>query len=216
MTPGGGQDSLNLTGTQPRTACHLACGGSYAGSHVFSLARCQCGGHGLRRGRLRTARGRHGRLGGMARRFLLWMHCQRLLSLCHRLSADCEVEKDRLGPASSPYRWYSCSLPLCWRILPAFPPARLSMSASDAEVLNGRSTRAGPSSPLPSLSLSRDHITEAFQRSVDGGATLDLAHKGLTDVGEDGAAELANVGQDRDDGSDNPVVRYYNILLRVF
>ena len=62
-------------------------------------------------------------------------------------------------------------------------------------------------SPLPSLSLTRDHITEALSKSPDGGATLDLAYKGLTDVGESGAEELATVGQDEEAESDSPVVR---------
>ncbi|KAH9857083.1 RAM signaling pathway protein-domain-containing protein [Lenzites betulinus] len=63
------------------------------------------------------------------------------------------------------------------------------------------------SSPLPSLSLTRDHITEALVKSPDGGATLDLAYKGLTDVGESGAEELANVGLDEEIDSDSSVVR---------
>ena len=63
-------------------------------------------------------------------------------------------------------------------------------------------------SPLPSLSLTRDHITDALAKSPDGGATLDLAYKGLTDVGESGAEELATVGQDEEADTDSPVVRY--------
>ena len=82
------------------------------------------------------------------------------------------------------------------------------MSAADAVSLKGRSVRTGSSSPLPSVSLSRDHIIEAVKKSKDAGATLDLAHKGLTDVGEDGAEELANVGQEAETGGDSTVVRY--------
>ncbi|KAH9951890.1 RAM signaling pathway protein-domain-containing protein [Amylocystis lapponica] len=83
------------------------------------------------------------------------------------------------------------------------------MSSSEAEVPSGRlsshTIRNGVSSPLPSISLSRDHITEALSKSPDNGGTLDLAHKGLTDVGESGAEELATVGQE--DGGDSTVVR---------
>lgn len=76
------------------------------------------------------------------------------------------------------------------------------------------SLRNGVSSPLPSISLSRDHINEALCKSPDNGATLDLAHKGITDVGESGAEELANVGQEN--GTDSSVIRYaacYHIYL---
>ncbi|KAI8998457.1 RAM signaling pathway protein-domain-containing protein [Trametes punicea] len=62
-------------------------------------------------------------------------------------------------------------------------------------------------SPLPSQSLTRDHITEALAKSPDGGATLDLAYKGLTDVGESGAAELASVGQEREADTESTIVR---------
>ncbi|KAH9945938.1 RAM signaling pathway protein-domain-containing protein [Epithele typhae] len=86
------------------------------------------------------------------------------------------------------------------------------MSGSDgARSLRKSSTasRTPSSSPLPSLSLTRDHITEALSKSPDGGATLDLAYKGLTDVGESGVEELASVGtdEDGDDLMDSPVVR---------
>ncbi|OCH95055.1 hypothetical protein OBBRIDRAFT_746629 [Obba rivulosa] len=50
----------------------------------------------------------------------------------------------------------------------------------------------------PALSLSRRHITEALAKSSDNGATLDLAHKELMDVGESGAAELASLGTETD------------------
>ncbi|KAH8106781.1 RAM signaling pathway protein-domain-containing protein [Cristinia sonorae] len=83
------------------------------------------------------------------------------------------------------------------------------MIPSDADALNGRSTpaRNGSLSPLPSVSLSREHITEALSKSPDGGATLDLAHKSLTDVGEDGAEELATIGRDDDDGTEGALIR---------
>lgn len=96
------------------------------------------------------------------------------------------------------------------------------MSASDGEPSLRKlpsSLRNAVQSPLPSLSLTRDHITEALAKSPDGGATLDLAYKGLTDVGESGAEELATVGQDGEIVTESPVVRYasftHSILLRV-
>lgn len=69
------------------------------------------------------------------------------------------------------------------------------------------SAKAGVPSPLPSLSLSREHITDALNRSTDNGATLDLAHKNLTDVGEDGAEELFAISQGQEDGARNTVTR---------
>ncbi|KAI0664592.1 RAM signaling pathway protein-domain-containing protein [Cubamyces menziesii] len=64
-------------------------------------------------------------------------------------------------------------------------------------------------SPPPSLSLTREYITEALAKSPDGGATLDLAYKGLTDVGESGAEELASIGldEDADANGESTVVR---------
>lgn len=84
------------------------------------------------------------------------------------------------------------------------------MAGPDGEVLQGRITPSknnGVHPSLPSISLSREHITEAFKKSPDGGATLDLAHKNLTDVGEDGAEELASVGQDEEQAEESAVVR---------
>ena len=83
------------------------------------------------------------------------------------------------------------------------------MPQSDAESLSsrGRVPWTNDALPSPSLSLSRDHITDALQRSLDDGATLDLAHKNLTDVGEDGAEELANVGQGHSTEGQNRVTR---------
>ena len=84
------------------------------------------------------------------------------------------------------------------------------MAAVGAELVQTRSTAAranGVPLPLPSVSLSRDHITEAFKKSPDDGATLDLTHKNLTDVGEDGAEELANVGQGETAAGESTVVR---------
>ena len=69
--------------------------------------------------------------------------------------------------------------------------------------------RNGVLSPgLPSVSLSRNHITDALAKSSDRGATLDLTHKNLTDVGEDGAEVLATFLRDSDDETDSRVARY--------
>ncbi|KZT28456.1 hypothetical protein NEOLEDRAFT_1129232 [Neolentinus lepideus HHB14362 ss-1] len=57
-------------------------------------------------------------------------------------------------------------------------------------------TRNGKYSPWPSTSLTHVHITEALLRSPDKGATLDLSHKGLTDMGESGVEELATIGRE--------------------
>ena len=84
------------------------------------------------------------------------------------------------------------------------------MSGSDGEHSTRKSSTASRNaalSPLPSLSLTRDHITDALAKSPDGGATLDLAYKGLTDVGESGAEELATVGHDEQAGTESSVVR---------
>jgi hypothetical protein len=66
------------------------------------------------------------------------------------------------------------------------------MLVSDVDRAAGRS---GALSPLPSASLTEEHIAEALQQSPDGGATLDLTHRSLTDVGEDGAEHLATASR---------------------
>ncbi|KZV69010.1 hypothetical protein PENSPDRAFT_493463 [Peniophora sp. CONT] len=55
-----------------------------------------------------------------------------------------------------------------------------------------------PSSPTlsTSTSLTLDTIAGALLRSEDAGQTLDFGHLGLTDVGEDGAEELATQGRE--------------------
>ncbi|PCH38160.1 hypothetical protein WOLCODRAFT_161344 [Wolfiporia cocos MD-104 SS10] len=58
----------------------------------------------------------------------------------------------------------------------------------------------GAPSPLPSLALTRAQITEALSKSSDNGTTLDLAHRRLTEVGEEAAEELAALGQETEDG----------------
>lgn len=93
------------------------------------------------------------------------------------------------------------------------------MSGSDGEhpLRKSPSTlRNAALSPLPSLSLTRDHLTDALAKSPDGGATLDLAYKGLTDVGESGAEELATVGQDDDNVTESPVIRYDRLPVYSF
>lgn len=60
-----------------------------------------------------------------------------------------------------------------------------------------RKDKDSPASPaLPPTSLSPAHIAEALVQSHDGGATLDLTHKNLTDVGESGAEQLATIGRE--------------------
>lgn len=83
------------------------------------------------------------------------------------------------------------------------------MPSSDADSLQARmvSAKTGPHSPLASVLLTREHITEALKKSTDNGATLDLAHKSLTDVGEDGAAALAGIGQGLEDDKHDNVSR---------
>jgi hypothetical protein len=63
-------------------------------------------------------------------------------------------------------------------------------------------------SPLPSPSLTRAHLSDALAQSPDKGATLDLTHKGLTDIGEFGAEELAAVGREDPLQDESSVVRY--------
>lgn len=75
------------------------------------------------------------------------------------------------------------------------------MSVSDADRAAGRTSpfpvtsRHGALSPLLSASLTEEHIAEALRQSSDNGATLDLTHRNLTDVGEDGAKHLATIGR---------------------
>ncbi|KAG2157611.1 RAM signaling pathway protein-domain-containing protein [Suillus bovinus] len=75
------------------------------------------------------------------------------------------------------------------------------MSVSGVDRAAGRTSpflgtsRHGALSPLLSASLTEEHIAEALRQSSDNGATLDLTHKNLTDVGEDGAKHLATMGR---------------------
>ena len=70
------------------------------------------------------------------------------------------------------------------------------------------SAKSGPHSPLASVLLTREHITEALKKSSDNGTSLDLAYKNLTDVGEDGADELANIGQGQEHATHSIVSRW--------
>jgi hypothetical protein len=51
-----------------------------------------------------------------------------------------------------------------------------------------------PPSPTSTSTLNPSHISEALSKSEDNGATLDFSHRGLTDVDEYSAAQLAVVG----------------------
>jgi hypothetical protein len=69
----------------------------------------------------------------------------------------------------------------------------------DRVVLRPLQTQDSPNSsspPLPSTSLSSVHISEALLQSPDDGATLDLTHRNLIDVGETGAEQLATIGRE--------------------
>ncbi|KAL4065259.1 RAM signaling pathway protein-domain-containing protein [Scleroderma citrinum] len=73
------------------------------------------------------------------------------------------------------------------------------MASSGVDRVAGRmspflSGKSGALSPLPSISLTEEHVAEAIQQSPDNGITLDFTHKGLTDVGEDGVERLATIG----------------------
>lgn len=85
------------------------------------------------------------------------------------------------------------------------PPTSLHETRMLSPDLDGRTPshayRNGASSPLSSVVLSHEHILDALSKSLDNGDTLDFAHKGLTDVGEAGAEEIATLGQDGDDGA---------------
>lgn len=61
-----------------------------------------------------------------------------------------------------------------------------------------------PSSPTSTTTLNDNHISEALLKSEDNGATLDFSHRGLTDVDECSATQLAAVGREdsmEDEGS---------------
>lgn len=67
--------------------------------------------------------------------------------------------------------------------------------------------RHGPSSPTSTSSLNHVHLTEAFLKSEDNGATLDFSHMRLTDVGEYGAEQLATIGREDSMEDESSVLR---------
>lgn len=87
------------------------------------------------------------------------------------------------------------------------------MSFSEVDRVAGRTSpypsRNGAVSPqLPSTSLSHYHINDALNQSPDNGATLDLTHRNLTDVGESGAEELATIGREDIVEDESSVLRH--------
>ncbi|KAJ3728648.1 RAM signaling pathway protein-domain-containing protein [Lentinula raphanica] len=70
----------------------------------------------------------------------------------------------------------------------------MSLLNAERSVLPSPSSRRNGASPP--MSLSSSHIQDALARSNDGGATLVLMKKNLTDVGSDAAEELATIGRD--------------------
>jgi hypothetical protein len=73
-------------------------------------------------------------------------------------------------------------------------------------VAAARAGPATPTSPIPST-LTPGQIADALAKSPDNGATLDLTHLGLTDVGESGAEELASIGREQGVDEESPLVR---------
>ena len=67
--------------------------------------------------------------------------------------------------------------------------------------------RHGASSPTSTSSLNHVHISEAWLKSEDNGATLDFSHMRLTDVGEYGAEELATIGREDSMEDESSVLR---------
>ncbi|KAJ3999273.1 RAM signaling pathway protein-domain-containing protein [Lentinula boryana] len=70
----------------------------------------------------------------------------------------------------------------------------MSLLDSERSVLPSPSSRKNGS--FPPISLTSSHIQDALAMSNDGGATLVLMKKNLTDVGSDAAEELAIFGRD--------------------
>lgn len=126
-------------------------------------------------------------------------------------SAEAVVEGDELGreleagfaggrtPSTSTELECCSSEP---QLSSSFSLSFLPMAISDVESYAGRVSpgpfqhRRRPSSPISSTSLNQEHITDALAKSEDNGATLDFSHRGLTDVGEYGAEELAAIGRE--------------------
>ncbi|KAH9005232.1 RAM signaling pathway protein-domain-containing protein [Lactarius hatsudake] len=64
-----------------------------------------------------------------------------------------------------------------------------------------------PSSPASTTTLNHSHISEVLLKSEDNGATLDFSHRGLTDIDEDGATQLAAIGREDPMGDEGSVLR---------
>jgi hypothetical protein len=73
----------------------------------------------------------------------------------------------------------------------------------DSGVVGAQISNGGP---VSTTSLSHAHITEAFLRSDDNGATLDFSHKGLTDV-KYGAEQLATIRREDSIEDESSVLR---------
>jgi hypothetical protein len=74
----------------------------------------------------------------------------------------------------------------------------MSSADDDRVVVRPLNATAFKPSRLPPTFLNRTHLSDALSQSPDNGATLDLAHKGLTDIGESAAEELAFLGRQDD------------------
>jgi hypothetical protein len=86
----------------------------------------------------------------------------------------------------------------------------MSLQDNDRVVIRPFQSQASPLSPtypLPITSLSHTHISEVLLQSPDNGATLDLTHRNLTDVGETGAEQLATIGREEVVGNESRVLR---------
>jgi hypothetical protein len=64
-----------------------------------------------------------------------------------------------------------------------------------------------PSSPTSTTTLNDNHISEALLKSEDNGATLDFSHRGLTDLDEYSATQLAAVGREDPVEDESSVLR---------
>lgn len=64
-----------------------------------------------------------------------------------------------------------------------------------------------PSSPTSTTTLNDNHISEALLKSEDNGATLDFSHRGISDVDEYSATQLAAVGREDPMEEESSVLR---------
>jgi hypothetical protein len=97
---------------------------------------------------------------------------------------------------------------LARRHLPCWPRVCMDSDSVDAQIPNDFSLHhRGLSSPIFPTSINHIHISEALLKSEDSGATLDFSHKGLTDVGEYGAEQLATIGREDSMEDESSVLR---------